>query len=217
MTSDSTNTTSAHSTDDATFNPATWLQHFEQNGGYWIVAGGRVTLGWYLDGDEAAEQQALLLFSELKQDPAKNAAVKEYLVSRAGEGVTMSADISDNDQCAGTANDDALEDAWTSHRAAMDALEAMDPDLLGCETDEENEIWSRVDAAQAFILDTAAKTPRGAEIKLWVALHHLAGRREDHDAIRRGDVAALDGGEKGMDWNARLVFSAIKSLRNMEA
>ncbi len=190
MTSDSTNTSSAHPTGGATFDPATWLQHFERNGGYWIVTEGGVTLGWYLDGDETGELQARQLFSELKQDPGKNAAVKAHIVARSGEGATMSGDSPNNERLGESAGADAaIIDAWERRVAAYARINASRVDDTDEERAEEG-AWAIADACDRLIQSTIAETARGIEIQVWTALHNSSAYLvEDEQAILRQDLA----------------------------
>lgn len=113
--------------------------------------------------------------------------------------------------------DTAIIAAWEAFRAAHIDLDQMDDELLGAETEEENAIWKRVDAAEQIIFETPAITPQGIQCKLMVALYHKLSQRVDSQALLAGLFEALEAKERGMDWPDRLLFSAIQSLRAMEA
>lgn len=113
--------------------------------------------------------------------------------------------------------DTAIVAAWEAFKAAHIDLDQMDDELLGTETKEENAIWERVDAAEQTILNTTAETPQGVQCKLMVALYHKLSQRVDSQALLAGLLEALEAKERGMDWPDRLLFSAVQSLRAMEA
>jgi hypothetical protein len=116
-----------------------------------------------------------------------------------------------------TKNDIAIIAAWEAFKAAHTDLDQMDDDLLGTETEQENAIWNRVDAAEQIVLQTPATTPQGLQCKLMVALYHRLSQRIYSKALLAGLFEALEAKERGMDWPDRLLFSAIQSLRRMEA
>lgn len=62
-----------------------------------------------------------------------------------------------------------------------------------------------------------ATTPRGVMLQLWCAMYHTVTGREDDEALTRGDFAAIDRLDSGLDWNARLTLAALRSLQTMEA
>jgi len=68
----------------APFNPAAWLQAFVTAGGHYVVnADNRIAVGWSLDGLTAGEQiHAEQLFTEVRGDAHKAAAVREHLIAR---------------------------------------------------------------------------------------------------------------------------------------
>lgn len=82
---------------------------------------------------------------------------------------------------------------------------------------EEKALWSTIDEAEEVIRSETARTTKGVEIQLWVALYHSVSGREDDEAITRGDLDRLIRLEPAFDWNVRLAFAALRSLRAMEA
>jgi hypothetical protein len=113
--------------------------------------------------------------------------------------------------------DTAILTAWEAFKAAHIDMDQMDDELLGTETKEEIAIWERVDAAEQIIFETPATSPQGIKCKLLVALYHKLSQRVDSQALLAGLFEALEAKERGMDWPERLLFSAIQSLRAMEA
>jgi len=82
---------------------------------------------------------------------------------------------------------------------------------------EDAALWAIIDEAEEVIRSTAATTPRGVEIQLWVALYHSFTSREDDAAITRGDLDHLATKEGTLDWGGRLAFAALRSVRAMGA
>lgn len=76
----------AHPAPVSTFDPADWLSRFKDVGGWWIVtAGGKVTLGWMLDGfTEAQNEAARARWGELSISDRK-ATVTAHVRALAGE------------------------------------------------------------------------------------------------------------------------------------
>lgn len=105
--------------------------------------------------------------------------------------------------------------AWAEWQAARRELEEMDDDLLGCETDEENALWDRVNAAEAVIHGTTATTPRGLSYKLWLNLDHSVTKRDQDAAVRSCNLPALVGMMRDLDWREQLIVSALQSLSAM--
>ncbi|MGC1269945.1 MAG: hypothetical protein WA842_05030 [Croceibacterium sp.] len=117
-----------------------------------------------------------------------------------------------------TASTDAeLIAAWADFRAGQIEMEDLDDDAVGSGNPAEAEIWRKIDGAEAIIQQTPAKSPRGAAIKLWVALAHITTDRTEMTLVVRRDRENLIAIEQGMDWDARLILSAIQSLEGMEA
>lgn len=110
--------------------------------------------------------------------------------------------------------DYVIEAAWTRRQGAYAEFLAAAEDLS-----EEQRLWAVVDDAEEVIRSTAARTNRGVLIQLWCALYHstAATSQEQDDAITRGDFDAVDREDAGLDWNARLMLAAMRSLKAMEA
>lgn len=114
--------------------------------------------------------------------------------------------------------DAALSKAWDRRQRAYAVYNAIPPnDTLDgpSMTPEEIRLWEIIDTAEEVIQSTTARTPHGASIQLWCALHYSILRREDDDAVTRGDLAAIDRHDSELDWNARLVLAALRSLQTM--
>lgn len=94
--------------------------------------------------------------------------------------------------------------AWKRWREAF-ALSEQEPD------------WSLIDAQEAIIHRTPARTPKGAAIKLWVALAHRWTSSDGEDACYRGDLNFIAATEHKCDWDERLLISALRSLEGMAA
>ncbi|WP_066807090.1 hypothetical protein [Sphingomonas asaccharolytica] len=109
--------------------------------------------------------------------------------------------------------DYAIEAAWERRQTAYAAFKVVD-DLA-----EEQRLWAVVDTAEEIIRSTNARTPKGVLIQLWCALYHstAALSQEQDDAVTRGDLDAVDAEDRMLDWNARLMIAAMRSLKAMEA
>lgn len=115
------------------------------------------------------------------------------------------------------APDAAILTAWQRHmeaRARYDALPFSEVPGEGY-TPEELAEWDEMDAAEAIVHNTVATTTKGVEVKLWLALGHTLTDREEDKAARDGNLAFFDAQDDRFDWNARLILSAIRSLRAM--
>jgi len=110
--------------------------------------------------------------------------------------------------------DAAIIDAWERRLAGYDLINSG---VLVEDSLEDQACWTSIDAAEMEIRECTARTPRGAEIQLWTALYHMidADVGADDLAMIRGDLAYFDDKEKRLDWNARLAFAAIRSLRSI--
>lgn len=81
----------------------------------------------------------------------------------------------------------------------------------------ENYWFAVIDEAEEVIRSTTAVSARGAAIQLWVSLSHSIMDRVDDDAINREDLGHFASRDVDLDWEARLVLSALRSLYAMGA
>lgn len=104
--------------------------------------------------------------------------------------------------------DAALEAAWQRIVAAADAL-----DVIGGnnETEAEHELYATMDEAENFIQSTTAQTPHGAAIQLWLALRHTTDSIAHDEIVKRRDLDAISG-DRGLDWDAKCIVAALRSL-----
>lgn len=102
--------------------------------------------------------------------------------------------------------DAALEAAWQRLVIARDTLDLIAED----HSQIEREQWAIVDEAEALIQRATATTPRGAALQLWVALSHTLDTNGEDKLVRAGDLEALEA--RQVDWNARCIFAALRSL-----
>ena len=114
--------------------------------------------------------------------------------------------------------DTLLQQAWEARQAAYERYNALPfseaPDAP--HTPAEAAEWAIIDGADETIHSTVASTPHGAAIQLWVALQHSITSRQDEAAILRRDLEWFADDEK-QDWKHRLILSALRSLKAMEA
>ena len=80
-------------------------------------------------------------------------------------------------------------------------------------TPEEREQVDIMDAAEEFIREARATTPRGVEVQLWTALVHIEQDRDTEAAINIMDLDWFLMDEGRFDWSTRLILAALKSLR----
>lgn len=78
---------------------------------------------------------------------------------------------------------------------------------------EETRLMADVDAAEEFIQSAKATTAREAELQLWCAISHFCDDREPDARSYIADFRYFEMCEADLDWPAKLVFGAIKSLR----
>lgn len=112
-----------------------------------------------------------------------------------------------------------IEAAWQRRVQAYAEFQSLPDDaepVVDGYRPGERELWDVIDAAEEVIRSRVAKTPRGAMIQLWCAMYHSVTSSDDEDAVTRGDFAALDRAEGSLDWNARLMLAAVRSLQLME-
>ena len=106
----------------------------------------------------------------------------------------------------GGADDAAIEADWhemLSLRAELSTIDYDEP-LNG-------PLWTAVDRCECRIQEARATTVKGAETQLWLALLHMLDPPAQEQAVLARDLAPLSG--RDLDWQVRLVVSAIQSLR----
>ncbi len=116
--------------------------------------------------------------------------------------------------------DAVIISAWKRRQdsyAAFIALPIYDGPVAAGYAPGERELWDIIDEAEEEIRSITATTPHGATIQLWCAMYHSITDRKGSDAVNRGDFAALDRMDGTLDWNARLMLAALRSLQSMEA
>ena len=108
--------------------------------------------------------------------------------------------------------DYAIEAAWERRQTAYAAYQDAD------DLNEEQRFWSVVDEAEEVIRSSIALTGRGVLIQLWCSLYHsTACLSAKQDAVvTRGDFDALDAEDGALDWSARMMLAAMRSLKAME-
>jgi len=107
---------------------------------------------------------------------------------------------------------------WLQTRADYNAAPVPEDDAQHkAQLIEEQRQWAIMDEAEETIRATAATTPQGAQIQLWVALIHSVTTREEEEAVLRRDLSAIAAFDHELDWHARLIVAAIRSLDNMAA
>lgn len=121
---------------------------------------------------------------------------------------------------AGTDADAVIEAAFARRHEAYAAYNALPLDsgpVVDGHGPHELELWEIIDAAEHVIRTTTAKTPRGVMLQLWCAMYHCVDDTENDEAVNRGDFAALDNLDNDLNWSARLMLAALRSLQAMEA
>ena len=69
-----------------------------------------------------------------------------------------------------------------------------------------------LDALEIAIMTSAAASPRLAEVRLWIGLHHVLEDPHMLRAIERGDISPLVETNADRDWAERFVVSALAAL-----
>lgn len=115
--------------------------------------------------------------------------------------------------------DQAILDAWERREEAYRVYGAMGDHEVGRSqmSPAEKRLWEIIDGGDEFIRSAVASTPRGVSIQLWVALYHSVTGRDDDAAISHGDLEQLTELEDRLDFNARMILAALRSLRAIEA
>lgn len=183
------------------FNAVDWLARFEEvGGGYLLTPDGSLSLGFLVVHHSHEDQRrARAMIDGLS--PADETAIRDHLLHA--------------QQAAGP--DSAIVRAWDQFCALHRELETTPPEQQGTDTPVGLQLWRRLDAAEQIIQANTAKTLHGLEIQLWLGLFHTLAEPVETEAVLARDVDALERVDPTLDWNARLFFTAIKSLRAQEA
>ncbi len=107
---------------------------------------------------------------------------------------------------------DEVERHWQDRCAAFREFEA-DPRVFD-DHEVESAYWRRIDAAEIAILASTFRTRRTAELQLWIGWSHYQPSSSTVEAlVTHGDYAALARIRSGLDWNEKMLFAAITTLR----
>jgi hypothetical protein len=68
------------------FDPADWLAHFRDVGGWWVVTSGdKVALGWQIAGfRDDQHDRARAMFSAIESETEQRAAIRDHLIAEMG-------------------------------------------------------------------------------------------------------------------------------------
>ena len=125
--------------------------------------------------------------------------------------------IPDNTRIAPAKPDGDILAAWDRITAAHAVLATLPQHAgPGDYSPEERAQWDIIDAAEAVIRTTAATSPVGVEIQIWVGLIHVMNDDGVEQAILRRDIDWFDERDGELDWFERLFVAAIRSLRSMQ-
>lgn len=107
---------------------------------------------------------------------------------------------------------DEVERHWQDRCAAYRELEAderfLDDDAV------QEPYWRRIDAAEIAILASTFRTRRTAELQLWIGWSHYEPSSSTVEKlVTQGDYAALARMRAALDWNEKMLFAAITTLR----
>lgn len=107
---------------------------------------------------------------------------------------------------------DEVERHWQDRCAAYRELEAderfLDSDPV------QKPYWRRIDTAEIAILASTFRTRRTAELQLWIAWSHYDPSSSTIERlVTQGDYAALAAMRGDLDWNEKMLFAAICTLR----
>ncbi|GAA3714529.1 hypothetical protein GCM10022268_24080 [Sphingomonas cynarae] len=107
---------------------------------------------------------------------------------------------------------DEVERHWQDRCAAYRELEA-DERFLDNDAVQEP-YWRRIDAAEIAILASTFRTRRTAELQLWIGWSHYEPSSSTVEKlVTQGDYAALARMRAALDWNEKMLFAAITTLR----
>lgn len=113
---------------------------------------------------------------------------------------------------------DTIAAAWARRRAAYAEYRALPIHASAGKlfTPDEARLWKVIDDAEAIIQANTATTLAEVAAQLWVALSHTVTEREYNLACDAGDLAAFPDSNM-LDWNVRLLLSALRSLEALSA
>jgi len=104
--------------------------------------------------------------------------------------------------------DQSLFAAWTRRQRAFAAMRSSGPE-------HEDDFWQIIDQAEGEIRAATASSPRGVAIQLTCALAHCELTAAQSAEVETKTARAID--DSAMNWDARLIVSALRSLETMEA
>lgn len=113
--------------------------------------------------------------------------------------------------------DDEILAAWEARRDAYANLNSLPNSDDHATTPEEASLWASIREAEEAIRSKAASSPAGVAAQLWSGLHTLTPDAWLEDACQSGNLASLIAREHELDWNARMIVAALRSLKSMEA
>lgn len=177
------------------FSAAEWLEQFTHVGGGYTITDAGVYIGWinpaFTDTDNRAAKNMICALS-----PAQHKAIENHLIAQ---------------QYGGSVS--PIVAAWDRIKSARVAYNAAP-----IEDDEAERFhWATIGPAESEVRTAEAKTRREVEIKLWVALAHCTDYGQDDADVHAENLATLIEREATFDFAARVMITAIRDLRNMEA
>lgn len=186
------------------FNPQQWLADFEKVGGGYTLTDETIHLGFLVIGRSADDQAKARDMIDALSDDARSAIIT-YLRREESEKIaaTLGPDM-------------AIRVAWSRRKAAYarySAAQDTDPDWDEVEAD----CWATIDAMEGTIEQTIASSIDTVTMQLWCALSHVLQDRKPDQAATRCDLDALEDMRESLDWNARLLVTALRGLSAMEA
>ena len=105
----------------------------------------------------------------------------------------------------------AISEAWQLLTSAHRVLRSLPASA------DDRQLWQIIDPAEVTIQSGIAANIDDVAIQLKVSLLHTLPNREDEAVVLWGDVKSLNECSADIDWNARLVLSALRSLEAMGA
>ncbi|MFM9936863.1 MAG: hypothetical protein ACKVOL_11780 [Novosphingobium sp.] len=106
----------------------------------------------------------------------------------------------DSTSVAATGPDAAIHAAWPRRVAVHRTIAEQGMDASDRSADPH---WAAIDECDKFIMPTVAKTPRGVETQIWLALHNSSAYLAvEEDALLRMDLAYVEKHERQFEWAA---------------